>query len=88
MATLTTQQINEVYAELASKYSAIWLEVPVTKSQFKTWLADTVDVQMESAETAVFTNTPAGAAKDWLAANPDIGRDVMVAIEAKRREVL
>ena len=31
---------------------------------------------------------PAGAAKDWLLANPEVGRDITIAIEEKRREVL
>ena len=88
MANLTAQQINEVLAELMQRYSSIRKEIPVNKNQFNTWLTNTIDVEMEAAELSVFANTPAGDAKDWLQANQEIGREVMLAIEAKRREVL
>jgi hypothetical protein len=88
MANLTAQQIDEVLADLMSHYSAILKEIPVTKTQFRAWLTNTVDVELDATEIDIFTNTPAGDAKDWLQANPEVGRDVMVAIEEKRREVL
>lgn len=88
MANLTAQQIDEVLAELMQRYSSIRKEIPVNKNQFRTWLTDTVDVELEASELAIFANTPAGDAKDWLQANPEVGRDVMVAIEQKRLEVL
>ena len=88
MASLTAQQINEVLTDLMQRYSSIRKEIPVNKNQFNTWLTNTVDVEMEAAELAIFQNTPAGDAKDWLQANPEVGRDVMTLIEQKRLEVL
>ena len=88
MANLTDQQIDEVLAELMQRYSSIFREIPVTKPQFKTWLKNNVEPEMEAAEIAVFQATPAGPAKDWLQANADIGRDIIIQIEQKRLEVL
>lgn len=88
MSHLTSAQIDQVLATLMERYSGIWKEIPVTKAQFKNWLEDVVDDQMDTTETNIFNATPAGPAKDWLQANPEVGRDVMVVVEEKRREVL
>ena len=88
MANLTAEQIDEVVGDLMRRYSSIWREIPVTKPQFRAWVANNVEPELEAAEIAVFQATPAGSAKDWLQANSDIGRDIMIQIEQKRLEVL
>ena len=88
MTNLTDQQVGEVSADIQQRYSAVLAEIPVSKTQLHKWLRDTVDVEVEAAELAVFQNTPVGAAKDWLQANPVIGRDMLEAIVEKRKEVL
>lgn len=87
MATLTTGQIAEIGRLLRDKYSSEWEEMPITKGQLLQFGID-VDVALESMESSVVSGLPASDAKTWLLANPHIGRDVVVEIEKKRREVL
>jgi hypothetical protein len=87
MANLTSEQLDEVWIEAMRRYSSIRREVPFSKSQFRSFF-DIVDVEMDTAEVAVVQATPAGPARDWLIANDEIGRDLIVLVEEKRREVL
>lgn len=87
MASLTSEQLDEVWSEAMRRYSSIRREVPFSKSQFRGFF-DTVDAEMEAAEVSVVQAVPAGASRQWLIDNDDIGRDLMMMVEEKRREVL
>ena len=87
MANLTEQQKDEVFEEAMRRYSSIRREVPFGKAQFRAFF-DIVDPEMEAAEVSVVQAVPAGPARQWLIDNGDIGRDLMMMVEEKRREVM
>jgi uncharacterized protein (DUF2236 family) len=87
MATLTEQQKDEVFEDAMRRYSHLRREVPFSKAQFRAFF-DIVDPEMEAAEIAVVQAVPVGDMRQWLIDNDDIGRDLMMLIEEKRREVL
>jgi hypothetical protein len=87
MAQLTSEQLDEVFEEAMRRYSSIRREVPFGKTQFRAFF-DIVDPEMETAEVAVVQAVPVGPSRQWLIDNPDIGRDLMMLVEEKRREVL
>jgi len=87
MATLSADELAGVAAEAQVQFSAILEEIPVNKAQFKTFL-NTVDSALEQAEIDVVQNTPAGPGKDWLLANQNVGRELLILVAKKRLEVL
>jgi uncharacterized protein (DUF2236 family) len=87
MAQLTSEQLDEVFREAMRRYSSIRREVPFSKAQFRAFF-DVVDPEMEAAEVSVVQAVPAGPSRQWLIDNDDIGRDLMMMVEEKRREVL
>lgn len=87
MATLPSNDLNEVWAQVMSDFSVFSTLIPVNKNQLKTLLV-AIDSEMETAEVNLFAAIPPGAAKDWLLANLSIGRDLIQRVEQKRQEVL
>ena len=47
-----------------------------------------VDGDLDQLESDIVQGLSAGDTKDWLLANPEVGRDLMARIEKKREEVL
>jgi RecA-family ATPase len=87
MANLTTAQLAGVAQQAMRRFSNIRKEIPVNKSQFMAFMS-AVDIELEASEIAIVQGLPAGPGKDWLLANPDVGRELIVMIELERSEVL
>ncbi|MHC4181774.1 MAG: hypothetical protein ACYSR0_00295 [Planctomycetota bacterium] len=87
MANLTTAQLAGVAQEAMRRFSNIRKEIPINKSQFTAFIS-AVDTELDSAEVSLVQGLPAGPGKDWLLANPDVGRELMVMVEQKRSESL
>lgn len=87
MATLSSADIDELSAQLQREFSAVWTEIPVSKTKFRSGLVS-IDSELESAETTIFQNIGDADVKSWLQANQTIGRAIVERIERKRKEVL
>ena len=87
MATLPSGDMDVVWQQLMSEFSNVRKEIPVNKNQFRTFL-ENVDGILEGAEVDIVQSVPAGPIRDWLIANPVIGRSMVVRVMEKRREVL
>ena len=87
MATLPSSDMDAVWQELMSEFSSVWRVIPVNKNAFRTFL-ENVDGVLDGAEIDIVLNTPAGTARDWLIANPEVGRSMVIRVMEKRREVL
>lgn len=87
MANLTAGQLVGVLHDVWRRFSAEFREIPINKSQFLAF-GTIVDNALEQAEIDIVQAIPAGPGKDWLMANPEVGRWLMELIEKKRREVL
>lgn len=87
MATLATADLNAVWAEVMRKYSNLYTVVPVNKNQLKAGMQD-IDSVLATSEVSIFQNINDAGVKSWLQANQEIGRDVIVMIEQKRKETL
>ena len=87
MATLPSGDMEVVWQELMSEFSSVWREIPVSKGAFLTFL-ENVDGIVEGAEVDIVQSVPAGPVRDWLIANPEVGRSMVIRVMEKRREVL
>lgn len=87
MATLSGGDMNVVWKELMSEFSSVWRVVPVSKHAFRTFL-ESVDGIVGGAEADIVQSVPAGPVRDWLIANPEVGRSMVIRVMEKRREVL
>ena len=87
MANLPSGDMGVVWQELMSEFSSVWMEVPVNKNAFRTFL-ENVDGVLEGAETEIVQSVPAGPIRDWLIAHPEVGRSMVMRVMEKRREVL
>lgn len=87
MATLPSDAIDRIWQAIMSEYSHLRKEIPVTKNQLRSFI-DIVDQEMETCETAIVQAVPPGDIRDWLIANPEVGRDIVIRTENERREVL
>lgn len=76
------QIVRDVLKALCARREAI----PVSHQAVET-LVDTIDVELESAETAILAAVPQGT-RDWLVAHQAIARELMAHVETKRKEVL
>ena len=85
MPSLSPEEILDVRSDVMSFYSSIRQEVPMTKNQL-TGLLTLMDGEMNTAEVAIVVAIPAGPARDWLVANDQVGRDLIVRTETKRRD--
>jgi hypothetical protein len=70
-----------------SDLSQSGVPTPLSKDDIRL-LINFMDVQLDSAETSIFAALPAGDGRDWLLANPGLGRELLARIERERREVL
>jgi hypothetical protein len=61
--------------------------IPISKNQLKALLT-LIDEELESAEVSIIQALPSGDGKNWLIANPGIGRGLMLDVLGKRKEVL
>ena len=85
MPSLSPEEILDVRSDVMSFYSSIRQEVPMTKNQL-TGLLTLMDDEMNTAEVAIVVAIPPGAARDWPVANDQVGRDLIVRTETKRRD--
>ena len=86
MAQLTSEQRDELSAELQRFFSSIWAQIDITKVQLDAAI-DVFDAGMETAETTILGNVSA-AARAWLIANQTLARYILEEVAEKRREVL
>ena len=87
MAVLNSSQRDEVYAEIMGEFSGLQITVPVPKTSIRSFV-DTLDDELEDYDAAVLAALPAGEGKDWITANPDVGRRMAEITLTKRVEVL
>ena len=87
MATLPSGDIDVVWQELMSEFSSVFRLIPTNKNAFRTFI-ENVDGILEGSETDIVQSVPAGPVRDWLIANPEVGRSMVIRVEEKRREVL
>jgi len=87
MAKLLDQDKDDIFADIMRKWSLVNLETPITKVQGRA-LIDIMDDGMETAETTIISNIPAGVAKTWLLANTPIARKIIELVANKRQETL
>jgi len=86
MATLTSEQRDELSAELQRQFSAAWNAVPLNKAQLRTAI-NIFDAALESTETTIL-NTIDTDARVWLLAHQTLARFIIENVAQKRREVL
>jgi len=87
MATLSSTDIDEVWEQLMSEFSALWTQVPLNKNQFRAGLVQ-IDAELEDAELTIFQNITDSEVRTWLQTNQPLGRLCVERIERKRKEVL
>lgn len=87
MAALPDNDRAAVRGILADRYSAVHTVIPLSTADLRA-LVNFVDTRMDAEESAMVAALPTGDGKDWLLANPSIGRDIIVEVERKRAEVL
>ena len=87
MPPLTDAQRLGVRAQVMSLFSQRRHEVPVTKSQLLAFI-ERADDGLDANETSVVSGLPAGDAKTWLIAHPELGRQVLSLVQSKRTEEL
>jgi len=87
MATLSSTDIDEVWEQLMSEFSALWTQVPLNKNQFRAGLVQ-IDAELEDAELTIFQNITDNEVRVWLQNNQPLGRLCVERVERKRKEVL
>jgi len=87
MATLSSTDIDEVWEQLMSEFSALWTQVPLSKNQFRAGLVQ-IDAELEDAELTIFQNITDNEVRVWLQNNQPLGRLCVERVERKRKEVL
>jgi len=87
MALLPTGDMDVVWQSLMEEFSGVRSTIPVNKNQFRTFL-ESVDGLLEQCEIDIAQSVPVGPIRDWLIANPTIGRSMVIRVIEKRREVL
>lgn len=87
MASLPSANVDELWVQFMKALSRVKRPIPVTNDKIRGFIVD-VDAALEQAELDVVAGLPAGDIKDWLIANQDIGREIMLRVEQKRKEVL
>ena len=87
MAQLPSENVDQVWQSVMSEFSSLRAVIPIDKHQLKA-LLELIDEELESAEVSIIQALPAGDGKDWLIANPAIGRGLMLDVLGKRKEVL
>ncbi len=87
MANLTQGQKASVALQVMRDYSNTFEEIPITKQQLFAFIG-LVDNELEQSEIDLFNSLPAGTGKTWLGNNPHIGRDIIIYVMEKRRQVL
>jgi len=86
MAQLTTEQKDELSAELQRLFSASWFQIDLSKTQLRTGI-DVFDAGVETAESAILANVSTEA-RAWLIVNQTLARFILEEVAEKRREVL
>lgn len=87
MATLPSEALDTVWANIMSDFSALRTLIPISKPQLR-WLLGLMDSEIETAEISIIQALPTGEGRTWLIANPGIGREFMSRVLDKRQEVL
>ena len=87
MASLPSENIDQVWSATMSEFSSLRTVIPINKHQLRVLLV-LIDEELDSAEVNIIQALPAGAGRTWLIANTGIGRMLMERILTKRQEVL
>jgi len=87
MANLPSGDVDVVWQELMSEFSSVFRLIPVSKHAFRTFI-ENVDGVLEGSEVDIVQSVPVGPVRDWLIANPEVGRSMVIRVMGKRREVL
>ena len=87
MAQLPSGNVDEIWIQFMKDYSRFKKDLPVTSDKIRNFIVG-VDGDLDQLESDIVQGLPAGDTKDWLLANPEVGRDLMARIERKREEVL
>jgi len=87
MATLSSNDIDDLWQQLMSEFSSIWLPTPFNKNQFRTGLVN-IDEALESAEVTILQDIGDADVRAWLQTNQSIGRLAIEQVERKRKEAL
>ncbi len=86
MAQLTNEALDTIAADIVDALSSTRAAVPVAHQDVRS-AVEIIDVQLEAAEAAILAAVPS-LTRSWLTANQTIARQVVEAVEAKRRELL
>lgn len=87
MATLTSEQIDEVLSTTMQTWSSIREPTPVNKSQLRSGII-LFDEALEDTEAAILVSIPPGPVRDWIVANQAIARQLIVDVSKARRDNL
>ena len=87
MAALPDNDRRDIWAQAMADLSRTHTQIPISKTDLRS-LINFMDSELDSAESSIFAALPAGDGKNWILANPDLGRELLTRIESKRREVL
>jgi hypothetical protein len=86
MAQLDSATKDELTQAFLRALSRVSEPIPVSHQAVRA-VVDTCDAELEAAETAILAALSPNA-RTWLTSNPRLARQIVVAIEAKRKEVL
>lgn len=86
MAKLTSEQRNEVAAEVQRLLSQSWVRIPISKPLLLAAVG-LFDDGLETAESQIVASVSA-TARAWLINNQWIARHLLTMIAEKRRDVL
>ncbi len=87
MTHLPSENLDQVWQSTMSEFSSMRTVIPVNKNQLRA-LLELMDKELETAEMSIIQALPSGDGKAWLITNPALGRQLMLDILLKRKEVL
>lgn len=86
MAQLTDQARDDLTAAIVKRLSNTRTPIPVGHQAVRAAVG-TIDVELDAAEVAILAAVDAPT-RSWLTANQHIARQIVEAVETKRREML
>lgn len=86
MAQLDAETRARIVRDVLKALCARREPIPVSHQAVEVVVA-TIDVELETAETAVLAAVPQGT-RDWLVAHQNIARELVAHVETTRKEVL
>ena len=86
MPLLTSEARDTLTAEVVKRLSNTRTAIPISHQDVRAAVG-TIDVELNTAEVAILAAV-AAVTRSWLTANQHIARQIVEAVEAKRREML